>query len=278
MTTAVSVAPTNIACAEPELVKSADEPDLEDLRQIIDGTSLLLIWPAFYAAEEAERMAGRLLDARWITYDASTGAGDIKTMYETLYGCLGDRDCDVYYEQATDNMIRLDRILRPFANPARVMLDEMRRIWPAGADLLKVGGRTCYVGLPRCFENGGRAHMHTDRADWDQIATETAKIRAQLAFNFYLSMSAEGGELELWDGIVEKGEYERKRDPRVPYALRRELFGEPLVVYRPRPGDVAIFGAHRPHAVRASTGFGSRVTVSGFVDYVSPDCPLFLHS
>jgi hypothetical protein len=270
--------PTNVVCAEPDLVKVADEPDLQDLRRVIDGSLLLLIWPAFYSPEDAQKMSSRLLDAQWITYDPSTGAGDIMTMYDTLFGCLGGRECNAYFEQAAHNMRRLDRILRPYANPARVMVEEIRRIWPAGADLLKIGGRTCYVGLPRCFQNGGGAHLHTDRADWDYVAVETAAIRVQLGWNHYLEMSSEGGELELWDGVVERGEYDHKRDPLVSYALRREMFGDPLVVYRPQAGDVAIFGAHRPHAVRASWGTGSRVTVSGFADFVSADSPLLFHS
>lgn len=254
----------------------------ELIRQIIDGDPLLVVVPEALSPRVAREMAQRLLGAEWGSYSADTGAGQIGTLkaFETLFGCFGDRGCEDYFELAKTRMALLAKLLRPYQNPARTILEHLDEVWPKGADLLRIAGRACYVGLPRAFADGGAAEMHTDRADHDLPCDETSQIKAQIAFNWCLAQTMDpgSGSLALWPDVPDKASCDRLRRTDIPYALDESESKSPLVGYRPEPGDLYLFNAFRPHAVRPVGGGGVRVTISGFIDYCGDGSPLYLHS
>lgn len=261
---------------------SLDAITPEVIGDIVDGDPLLVVVPGVIDQNDAGRIADLLVAAEWGTYSAEIGAAHIGTLkaFETLFGCFGDRMCANYFELADTRMRLLGKLLRPFQNPAQMLLDHLNEVWPHGADVLIVDGRRCYVGLPRLFSDGGQAEMHTDRADWDLPSDTTSAIKAQLAFNFCMSQTngEDSGSLKLWPDVPDKASYDRLRRTDVPYALDESQFAHPLVTYRPEPGDLYIFNAFRPHAVTSAFGGGVRVTVSGFVDYFGMGAPLRAHS
>ncbi|MDM4018192.1 hypothetical protein [Roseiconus lacunae] len=264
------------------LIRNAGFLDADILRGIIDGDPLLAVIDDAIDPAIAEPMACHLLAAEWGSYSDDIGAGHIGTLkdFNSLFECFEDTACDDYFDRAGQCMPKLSQAIFPYANPAEWILRHLDRVWPWGAELLEIGGRPCYVGLPRAFSEGGAAELHTDRADWDLPAVETSQIKSQLAFNFCLSQtSAPGsGSLALWSGVPDKALYARHRRTDIPYALDESLYGEPDVLFRPLPGQLYIFNASRPHAVRAASGDGTRVTISGFIDYFGEGLPLRLHS
>jgi hypothetical protein len=256
--------------------------DADTIRGIVDGEPLLAIVDNAIEPSVAEAMARSLMNAEWGSYRAEIGAGHIGTLkdFNSLFECFEDTVCTDYFDRASHCMPALSRALFPYANPAEWVLQHLKRVWPWGAGVLSIDGRECYVGLPRAFSKGGAAELHTDRADWDLPSIETSQIKAQLAFNFCLSQTSDvnSGSLALWSGVPDKAEYNRHRRKDVPYALDESYYGEPEVVYRPMPGSFYVFNAFRPHAVRAASGSGTRVTISGFIDYYGEGRPLLLHS
>ena len=256
--------------------------DAETIRHIVDGDPLLAIVDNAIDPSVAEKMSATLLAAEWGGYSAEIGADHIGTLkdFNSLFECFEDTACSDYFDRAVHCMPALTRALAPFDNPAESILRHLETAWPWGAELLTIGGRKCYVGLPRAFSKGGAAELHTDRADWDLPSVETSQIKAQLAFNYCLSQTSEenSGSLALWSGVPDKAQYNRHRREDVPYALDETLYGTPDVVHRPLPGQLYLFNACRPHAVRPASGTGTRVTISGFIDYAGEGQPLRLHS
>ena len=271
-----------LAGSSTSLVSHVPIFDANTLRGIIDGDPLLAVVDRAIDPAIADAMAESLLNAEWGSYSAESGAANIGTLknFNSLFECFEDAACTDYFDRAPQCMPALARALFPFANPADWVLQHLKHVWPWGAEVLTIGGRACYVGLPRAFTMGGAAELHTDRADWDFPSIETSQIKAQLAFNFCLSQTSESnsGALALWSGVPDKAEYNRHRRKDVPYALNEAVYGHPDVVHRPRPGQFYVFNAFRPHAVRAAAGSGTRVTISGFIDFYGEGLPLRLHS
>lgn len=267
---------------EASLVTYVPTIDADTIRDIVDGKPLLAVVAKAVDPVVADKMANTLMSAEWGSYSAEIGAEHIGTLkdFESLFECFGDTACTDYFDRAPRCMPALSQALFPYANPGVWMLDHLNRVWPWGAEVLTIGGRGCYVGLPRAFSKGGAAELHTDRADWDLPSVETSQIKSQLAFNFCLSQTsdANSGALALWSGIPDKAQYNRHRRLDVPYALDESIYGTPEVVHRPLPGQLYVFNAFRPHAVRAASGTGTRVTISGFIDYFGEGLPLRLHS
>jgi hypothetical protein len=245
------------------------------LRQVIDGAKLALVIPKFYKPQDAEALAQRLLGAEsWDTY-SEQGAADVGKLGKALFDCAHKTECDLYFDSVDENRGLIQRRLHPYSNPADLVQVEADHCWPEGCTRLTIGGRKCFLGLPRAFSNGGEARPHTDRADWDWPSSETIRIQAQLAFNVYLSMTEGGGELQLWRYRPSHEEYERMRDG---YGLHRHLLPPPEVTLRPNPGDLIIFNASCVHAVTPSTGKGVRVTMSGFLGFQGEGRPLVAFS
>jgi hypothetical protein len=253
------------------LVLAAERLTAPGIQSVLRGSKLALRIPKFFTRSDADVLSKRLLGSSdWDTY-AAQGAPDVGRLGRALFDCHGAKECETYFRTADENRRRIQLRLHPFVNPADLVQVEADHCWPHGCYRLVIGGRKCFLGLPRAFFNGGEARPHTDRADWDWPSAETLRMKAQLAFNCYLSMTTRGGDLELWSYRPNRDEYERMRDG---YGLHRELLAPPDVVIRPQPGELILFDASRVHAVTPSCGEGVRVTISGFLGYEGDDLPL----
>jgi hypothetical protein len=253
------------------LIFDADRITEEGICSVLRSSSLALRVRGFFRRHDARILAHRLLGSlEWDTY-ATQGAPDVGRLGKALFDCAGATECEIYFGTADENRRRIQERLHPYANPADLVQVEVDHCWPNGCSRLTIGGRKCFLGLPRAFFKGGEARPHTDRADWDWPTLETLQIKAQLSFNTYLSMTERGGELELWNYRPSREEYERMRDG---YGLHRELLAPPDVAIRPQPGDLILFDASRVHAVTPSCGRGVRVTVSGFLGFQGEGLPL----
>ena len=79
---------------------------------------------------------------------------------------------------------------------------------------------------------------------------------------------------ELWShGPETQEDYKSQMLAGSDYELDRDLLGDPAVVIRPDVGDLVLFDARKPHAVKRNKK-GRRVTASCFVGYYGADKPL----
>jgi 2OG-Fe(II) oxygenase superfamily len=265
--------------ATPEiLVRSALQAG--DVLAVAEGRALAIVIPGYYSGDQCKALAGRLLAARdlWKNYPKGSGAEHIGTLGSALYNCIGDElsaDCQEYFNTAVERNRALRAVISPWVHPADRVRIELDNEWPAGATLLRIGGRPSFYGLCRFVRSGGGIEPHTDRADWDLPCIETATFQAQLFLNIYLTQAAAGGDLELWDmALPEKSDYDVLRSAKYSYALDRDRLPNPTATISIDPGALVIANASKPHAVTPCSGQGQRLSVSGFLGYSGPDVPL----
>lgn len=266
------------------LLRTQRELRARDVFDVAEGRALAIIIPGYFPAAVCAEQAAQLraADELWTKYPQGSGAEHIGTLGSALYGCVGEElspDCIDYFDLAPAR----NRMLRAAIAPNQLPVDRVRleldHDWPAGVNLLRVGGRTAYYGLCRRVSAGGGIEPHTDRADWDLPCAETAAFRAQLFVNVYLTQAERGGDLELWTmEIPTRAEYDRLRSGVSSFALERSLLPEPAQVVSVGPGTLVIANASRPHAVTACAGAGERLSVSGFLGYSGPHAPLLAFS
>lgn len=263
--------------SKPVLVR--EELRADEVLDVAEDRALALVVTNYYLLLECRRLGRILLGSNhWSTYAAGSGAEKIGVLGNALYGCMGDEfseECEAYFANAYERNRAVRAAMKPYAHPADRVRLELDYQWPAGTELLRIGGVAAYFGLSRLVRVGGEIKPHTDRADWDVPCPETADLTAQLFLNIYLENAEGGGDLELWDMHIEtKDEYDALRSASTYYALDRERLPEPAAVITVEPGTLVIANASKPHAVTACTGSGQRLSVSGFLGFSGPDKPL----
>jgi hypothetical protein len=255
----------------------------EDIQAVADGRALAIVIPGYCPREECAVLEASLLATSdlWTQYPEGSGAEHIGTLGSALYSCVGEElspDCQEYFDAAPERNRALREAVAPRQLPAdrvRVTLDNE---WPQGATLLRIAGRPTFFGLCRFVSAGGGIEPHTDRADWDLPSPETSVFRAQLFLNIYLSNTAAGGDLQLWEmEVPERADYDALRDD-TSYALNRTKLPEPTTTISIEPGTLVIANASKPHAVTPCAGEGHRLSVSGFIGYAGSDAPLRVFS
>ncbi|MFF9095421.1 hypothetical protein ACF1AX_20095 [Streptomyces sp. NPDC014802] len=159
-------------------------------------------------------------------------------------------------------------------SPGDRFLAELDALWPAGAEVARSGGVPVLQNVIRRWVSGGQANPHIDQRGCPLLGDYT--FRKRLGVNVYLEMPPEGqgGDLELWDVLIEdEARYLSERRP--DYGLNREDLAVPDWVVHPGDGDLFVFDAARLHAVRGLSG-GRRVTMACFVGVRGSEEPLVL--
>lgn len=244
----------------------------ENLLKLVQGRALALRIKGYYAKETSAEVARRLLAHPRFGFYAN--AGDIgrvgMSFFETL---VSDELRDLYFAQAAETMKDLRGACTPYASPIDLLRVELEELWPAGAQLLTMNGKSMFVGLARVFRGKAEAIPHQDILRRDAATFPlAARLTAQLAANVYLQPSEEGGELELWGMSYSDEEYDARRW-KASYGLDRERIRESRALLRPETGDLILFNATQVHAVRPTLR-GTRVTVSCFVGVQTTAEPL----
>jgi len=163
-------------------------------------------------------------------------------------------------EVVFDGVTAIDRITQK-------MLD----VWGPGLRIPSIEGRPFLQQILRRWKQGGAANPHLDQSKTQLLSRFGMSKR--IGVNAYIAMPTDGGAIEFWSREFSDAEYEacKRRD----YGLDRELLGAADLTIRPRPGQVILFDASRPHAVEAVAGKGERVTNASFYAYAGDAAPLF---
>ena len=182
-----------------------------------------------------------------------------------------DSDREVYHQVALHNIQFIRQAFKPFASPVdelRLLLEE---IWPAGARLLQIDGKKCFVGVCRFQRTGVDLIPHTDNLT-RHAPPQPQPLLKQLSANIYLDIPEQGGELEMWNIEPSEEEY-RQLQGEKGYGLDRNTLPPPAAIIKPEPGDLILLNPRFIHAVRPSSQ-SNRVTLSSFVGYFGEDQPL----
>ncbi|MGN6105301.1 MAG: 2OG-Fe(II) oxygenase [Kofleriaceae bacterium] len=176
----------------------------------------------------------------------------------------------------------LEQRLRAISAPLDSPVDRVRRsldaAWTAGAVPNAAQGRSMPFGITRLWETGSEALPHQDVL-WREVAEHRADPEqhgqlGQLAVNVYLDTAKDGGELELWDYVVDESQYAKcKQEYEGSYGYPRSRLPRTSLLLAPEVGDLVLINSLRMHAVRKVTA-GRRITLSGFIGHWGDDRPL----
>lgn len=196
------------------------------------------------------------------------GAEDVGRIGRSLYENQMTEDGEaVYFDKAAKSRETARRIFHPYQSPIdqlRAYCDELPSF--NGANLLRIDGRPCFVGLTRYLDDGASILPHTDVAGWDMPESmECQHLECQIAFNVHLQAATTGGEVTVYGRRPTKVEYDAYREAAPnQYALKEAFLPTRSVTIKAEAGDIVLFNASLPHEVSKTSG-ATRYTASCFI-------------
>jgi hypothetical protein len=159
--------------------------------------------------------------------------------------------------------------LSPYQSPIDKFRLELDELWPKGCNLKSINREKMFVGLTRVFKAGVEADAHQDVLEWDDNSDDAKNIKNQLAFNVYLRLPEEGGELKLWNLSFSQKEYLQKSNNQSGKEsfIHPTYTPDPDVVIKPKLGEMILINSYRLHGVNKSKGDKLRVSNACFVAY-----------
>jgi carrier-protein-independent halogenase WelO5-like protein len=176
-----------------------------------------------------------------------------------------------YYQHAAENIAAIRSLFTPYLAPVDHMRLLLQELWPAGANVQQIYGRSCFAGAIRVFEpKRSEFFPHNDRIDFETEAPEVRDVTEQLVANIYLEVPDRGGDLLLWLRDPTPREHQIIRDVE---GLSSDSVEPPALTIHPGAGDLIIFSSRMLHAVTpCATGY--RVGMALFIACRAPHLPL----
>lgn len=176
-----------------------------------------------------------------------------------------------YHDAALPAIADVRSMFHPYLSPVDRVRLELQELWPAGANLLRLRGRACFVGAFRVFQpETSEFYPHNDAIDQETDAPEIEGVLNQLVANIYLQVPDEGGNLQLW---LREPTAEEKEIILDVEGLDPKTVEPPVHEIHPSAGDLIIFSPRMLHAVTPGHG-RHRVGAAAFIASKGPDKPL----
>jgi 2-oxoglutarate-Fe(II)-dependent oxygenase superfamily protein len=247
---------------------------IENLRpamliDLFENRLLAIRIPGYYPEDLSETVSNRLIQhPRFGYYANAEDIGRVGMAYFETIDSPARRAH--YYQEARTAMMDMRGCCHPYVSPVDQLRIDIAEVWPNGANLENIEGQQMFVGLARVFTDGAEALPHQDILRRDAPhCPRAATLTGQVAANIYLRPTPEGGELEIWEQVINDNEYEQLRIPD-SYGLDRSRLSSPAATLQPREGELVLFNSRCVHAVRPAKG-GARITLSCFLGYRGQD-------
>lgn len=250
----------------------AGELTTESLIHLIQRKIAAIHVRNYYPSDVAGAVARKAIEHPALERYNTSRAGAVGRVHLPLFDTRWDVDLSaLYHDQAVESIRDVREMFRPYLAPVDRLRLELEEIWPAGATLMRLRGRPCFVGAFRVFQpSSSEFAPHNDAIDDETDAPEIAGILNQLVANIYLQVPSQGGTLQLWGREPTEEERVTLRESS---GLPRELAGPPELEITPGAGDLIVFSSRMLHAVTAGHG-QHRVGAASFIACSGPEQPL----
>lgn len=248
------------------------------LRALIAGEIAAIRVAGFATAGECESICRAIV---------KVGAGvsrEAQTARMTLFGVnfsnYDGMTREGYFEQVEPSYALVGEILAQARfDPLERMLQRLRAVWPAQADVAEE------PGFGRYFAGGIKTRTSTGNLHYDYVPHTAAGFRIadvedQLGWNLYLDMPHATGHTVLHGREVPRtGGPAGKGAARALNLDHAFVAGAPTYTFHPHVGDVVIINTRYPHdiVVEGTLPGESRTQVSSFIGRL-PDDELLLWS
>lgn len=235
------------------------------VRDIAEGRIAAAHFHGAFTREECtgalQRASGHSSKTRYEGAPELLHIGD--SFFETQFGA---ERLSAYFANALRDIRQSRELFGTSRNPMdliRALLDEGS---PRGANLLRVDGKVCPIGLARIMETDSEIMPHIDSACWDMPQDlMVQQIEAQISAVVILSKPETGGDTIIYPSRLSKMQYDAHRLPEPhAYAIGTAVLPTQTVTLRSDVGDLILFEARYPHRVSRVQG-APRYTLSGFI-------------
>ena len=166
-----------------------------------------------------------------------------------------------YFDRAKEVSESFNEIFEQSFSPRARFIECLRKIGIDAAVMHEPGYGDYFAGNGKL--RNGLSPIHVDFAPQDSADWLIGSSKAQLAWNFYLQVPNEGGELLLWDKFWQPADDVYQVEGSYFYD-EKVVEGCPLLKVKVSPGEVVIINARNFHAVAESKdrlAFGSFISV-----------------
>lgn len=270
----IDLSPKRLRKAPPSSVVDLDSLDHVSLVSLLEMDVIAIRIRRFYDRKYCNALAGLLYD------DVVKSESESQPIYNSnIESFWSARASEHRLERYLASAGPLEQQLRSWSAPHPSPVDRILRAladaWPSGVSHMSTQGRAMPFGFTRLWSQGSEALPHQDVL-WREIPDDQSARgqRGQLAVNLYLDTSSEGGELEVWDYVVDDEQYRSFGDAYAgSYGFPRAALPTTSVLITPEVGDLVFINSLCVHAVR-KVGQGRRITLSGFIGNWGNDRPL----
>jgi hypothetical protein len=180
-----------------------------------------------------------------------------------------------YHDGALEATRNIREMFEPYLAPIDKVRLDLQELWPGGANILHLRGRSCFVGALRVFQpTTSQFWPHNDALEQETDAPEADGILNQLVANVYLRVPKDGGVLHLW--LREPDDQEKQTILDVE-GIDPAMIEAPVLQIHPDSGDLIIFSPRMLHAVTSGNA-SHRVGAATFIASKGRDVPLELWS
>ncbi|MGV9884417.1 2OG-Fe(II)-dependent halogenase WelO5 family protein [Streptomyces sp. NPDC003006] len=226
----------------------------------------------YYPVDIAEKVAQKAINHQALGNYHKQHTSSVGRVYMPHIDTKWDAELtNKYHDQALPAIQDVRSMFHPYLSPVDRVRLELQELWPAGANLMRLRGRACFVGAFRVFQpSTSEFYPHNDAIDQETDAPEIEGVLNQLVANIYLQVPDEGGDLQLW--LREPTEDETRTILDVE-GLEPDSVEQPVHVIHPEAGDLIIFSPRMLHAVTSGVG-KHRVGAAAFIATKGPQEPL----
>jgi len=178
-----------------------------------------------------------------------------------------------YFEQAAKSNLRRRQVFARSGDPVELVIGELAAQWAGGVTIAEEpDGIKYFAGLVRVI---GEGLVHCDWAPHDAPGWLIGEVDAQITWNIYCQLPADGGTTYVYNRPWDESAEEFLIPDSYGYADGLVAACSRLAIV-PSPGDLTFFNSRNFHRIERSTGI-DRITVSSFVGR-HPDGRLVLWS